>query len=116
MLNLTMTHDLNCDPERFWALFFDRDFNEKLYEALEITNWSITTEKDDDSELVRTVRATPKVDVPGPVRKLLGDKFSYVEQGRFDRGSKTFRFVITTSALKEKLRNEGTIRCTQTGD
>jgi hypothetical protein len=111
----TMTHDLNCDADRFWVLFFDRAFTGKMFEALELSDFSITTVKDDDKEIVRTVRATPKVEVPGAVRKLLGDRFSYTEEGRYDRTTKTFRFVIATSALKEKLKNEGTVRCEAAG-
>ena len=116
MTKFTMTHALGCDAERFWQLFFDRDFNAKLYDALEISDYSIDTRKDDDKELVRVVRGTPKVDIPGPLRKLLGDRFSYQEDGRFDRAAKTFRFVISTSALKEKLRSEGTVRCESLGE
>ena len=29
MSSFTLTHEINCDEERFWQLFFDRDYNDE---------------------------------------------------------------------------------------
>lgn len=112
----TMTHEIDCDADRFWQIFLDRDFTSRLYkEELGFPAWQLESEKDSDREILRTVRATPKMDVPGPVAKLLGSGFSYVEEGRFDKATKTYRWNIKPSTLENKLRNEGTVRCEPLG-
>ena len=115
MGKFTMTHDLACDPDRFWTLFFDRDFNVKLFATLEFPEWHIVEQREEEKEIVRIVRAIPKMEAPAPVAKMLGDRFGYREEGHFDRASKIYKFVIEPSAMKEKLRNEGTVRCEPAG-
>ena len=110
-----MRHDIDCDVDRFWKLFFDREMSTKLFQHLEFPKWEILEQRDDDKEIVRITKATPKLDVPGPVRKVLGDGFGYTEEGWFDKASRTFRFVIKPSALEGKLKNEGTVRCEPSG-
>ena len=87
MATFTMKHELECDCERFWKLFVDVEFNVALYKALEFPEW-----------------------------KLLGSSFGYDEVNRFDKVSKTAKFVIKTNVLTEKLRNEGTIKCEPRGE
>jgi hypothetical protein len=111
MATFTMTHELDCDCARFWELFFDREFSAKMFEALGFPKWEIVEQRDEEHEIFRVVRATPKLEAPGPVAKLLGPGFSYTEEGRFDRTEKVFRFAIKPSVLEGKLRNEGTVRC-----
>lgn len=110
MGSFTMTHDIDCDVERFWKLFWDRDFNAKMFAHLEFPKWEIVEQKETDKEIVRIIKATPKLDMPGPVAKVLGPGFGYTEEGRFDKATQRFRFVITPSTLQGKLKNEGTIR------
>lgn len=111
MATFTMTHELDCSEARFWKLFFDREFSEKLFADLGFPKWEIVEQREEEKEIVRIVKAVPKLDAPAPVAKALGPGFGYTEEGRFDRASKTFKFVIKPSALADKLRNEGTVRC-----
>src|SRR5689334_7449314 len=98
MAKFTMRHDLDCNEERHWKLFFDSDFNTKLFrEHLAFPKWDILEVIEDEKEIVRRIAATPKLDAPAPVAKLLGSGFGYKEEGRFSRATKTFRFVITPS-------------------
>jgi len=117
MATFTMKHELECDCERFWKLFFDAEFNEQLYlKALEFPEWKLLGTKDTDKEIVRTVKARPKMDAPAAVVKLLGASFGYDEVSTFDKASQTLKFVIKTNALTEKLRNEGTVKCEPRGE
>lgn len=116
MATFTMTHDIDCDSERFWKLFFDRDFNHALFKALEFREWNLVEQTEDEKGgVLRRVQAIPKMDLPGPLAKLLGSNFGYSEEGRFDPEAKKFRFVIKASTMAEKLRNEGTVRCEDAG-
>ena len=111
-----MRHDLDCDCDTFWKLFWELDFNEQLFKALEYPAWKLVDTKETDKEIIRTVKATPKMEAPGPVAKLLGSSFGYDEEGRFDKATKTHKFIITPNVLAGKLRNEGTVKCEPRGE
>jgi hypothetical protein len=110
MPSFTMTHEFDCDVERFWKIFHDPEVTKKTYEHLGFPKWELVETKDTDKEIVRKVKAVPKLEMPGPVAKLLGDGFGYTEEGRFDKEKKTYKFVITPSKLSDKLKNEGVVR------
>ncbi len=116
MATFTMKHELDCDCDRFWALFFDREFNEALFKALGFPAWTLASTYETAAEIVRHVTAIPKIEAPAAVAKLLGSSFGYDEQARFDKASKTLTFVITPNVLAGKLKNEGTLRCDPRAD
>jgi hypothetical protein len=109
MLKFTLRHDLECDPKRFWEVYFDRDFNTKLYAFLGFPEWTLVEQREEPDATVRVARAIPKMEVPGPVAKLLGSSFAYTEEGRFDRAAKTYRFSMKPSTLADKVHNEGVL-------
>jgi hypothetical protein len=117
MPTFTLNHEIRCNTERFWQLFFDREFNDKLYkEALEFPEYSILEQRDTDTEIIRKVAGQPKMNMPGPVAKVLGSGFKYVEEGSFDKAKRIWRWKMTPSTLAEKMRNEGSVRVEALGD
>ena len=56
------------------------------------------------------------VTVPAPVAKLFGSKLRYVEEGRLDKATRTWRWKTTPSTLADKVKNEGTMRVEPAGD
>ncbi len=110
MTTFTMRHDIECTPERFWELFFDNDLQKRLYAELGFPKWEVVEMKETEKEIVRIVKAIPKLDAPAAVAKLLGSGFGYTEEGRFDRVTKVFRFTVKPSTLADKLRNEGSVK------
>ena len=116
MGTFTMRHELDCDCDRFWKLFFDKEFNVALFKALEFPEWKLIDDKETDTEIIRTVKATPKMEAPAAVVKLLGSSFGYDEEGRFNKATKTHKFVIKTNVMTEKLKNEGTVKCEPRGE
>ncbi len=117
MGKFTMTHDLDCDVDKFWHLFlYENDFNEKLFKELEFPEWKLVEQREEGNIVHRVVKAIPKMDAPAAVAKLLGDKFGYRETGKYDKSTKTYTFVIEPSVMTEKLRNEGVVRCEPRGE
>lgn len=110
MPSFTMTHEFDCDLDRFWKIFFDEAVTKATYAHLGFPKWELVDTKDTDKEIVRKVKAVPKLDLPGPVAKVLGDGFGYSEEGRFDKEKKEYKFVITPTTLADKLKNEGKVR------
>jgi hypothetical protein len=117
MGKFTVRHEINCNEETFWKVFFDKEFNEKLYKGeLTFPEFKILDQTDSDSETVRKVAGTPKMNVPGPVAKVLGSNFSYKEEGRLDKKSKVWSWKMIPGNMADKLRNEGTMRIEKIGD
>jgi len=117
MIKFTMTHEIDCTPERFWQLFFDPSFNEKLYkEGLGFPEFSTVETRETEAEIQRKVVARPKLNMPGPVVKVLGDSFGYTEEGLFDRATGVYRFKSIPNSMADKLRNEGSVRVDKIGE
>lgn len=115
MGTFTITHEINCDVESFWKLFFDKDFNTTLFkQVMGFPKFEIQEQKETPSGLTRKVFGEPKMDMPGPVKKLMGDKFSYTEEGTFDRAKNTWTFKMITPQ-GDKVRNEGTMKIEAAG-
>lgn len=117
MAKFTVRHEINCDEDTFWKLFLDEAFNNELYlKALGFPEFKVISQRDTDTETVRTVKGQPKMNLPGPIAKLLGSGFSYTEEGRLDKKTKVWRWKMTPSTLADKMRNEGTMRIEKVGD
>jgi hypothetical protein len=113
----TFTHEIDCEPETFWKVFFDKSFNEQLFtKALEFPAYAMVEQREDDRQIYRKVAATPKLNVPGPVAKVLGANMSFVEEGTFDKTAKRWHWTMTPSAMADKIRNEGTVRVEPAGE
>lgn len=116
MAKFTVTHEINCDVETFWKTFFDKDFNEKLFlHGLGFPEFKIVDQKDGDHAMTRKVSGMPKMDLPGPVAKLLGSNFRFTEDGKWDKATKVWSFKMTPSTMADKLRQEGTMRIESIG-
>ena len=114
MKTFTLTHEIATDVDGFWKIFFDKDYNVALYlKGLKFPAFELVSLKETDKEIARTIKVTPKLDVPGPVAKLLGSGFAYTEEGTFDRATKLWRWHNIPS---DKVRTEGTVRVESIGD
>lgn len=116
MTTFQMRHDIDCTPEKFWEMFFDNELQKKIFNELQFPQWEVVETKDTDTEIVRVVKAIPKLDAPAAVAKLLGPGFGYREEGRFDKASKLYKFTIKTTQLTDKLKNEGTVKVEPKGE
>ncbi len=117
MPKFTITHEFNGDEDTFWKVFFDKSFNERLYrEHLQFSQYDVLDDHETDRERVRKVKGTPKMNLPGPVAKLFGNGFSYVEEGKLDKATRRWAWKMIPSALAGKLTNEGTMRIEKLGD
>lgn len=117
MPTFRVTHEINCNVETFWKTFFDKEFNEKLYkEGLGFPEFSVVSQNETDDKITRKCAGKPKMNMPGPVMKLLGDGFRYTEEGSFDKATKVWRWKMTPSTLADKLRQEGTLKVEPIGD
>lgn len=117
MGKFTVTHEINCNLDTFWKTFLDKDFNTRLYvEWLGFPEWNIVEQSEDDKQASRKVAALPKMEVPGPVQKLLGSNFRYVESGSMSKPERVWRWSMTPSTLADKLFTSGVVRAEAISD
>ncbi|HMV83523.1 MAG TPA: DUF2505 family protein [Blastocatellia bacterium] len=117
MAKFTTTHEINCDANSFWKLFFDSSFNDKLYlETLGYYEFKIAEHSETDQQIRQKAVAQPKIYMPGPMAKLFGDNYRYTEEGTFDKATQVYRWKQIPSVQADKLRFEGTIRVESIGD
>jgi hypothetical protein len=119
MPEATLRHEIETDEETFWSkICFNADFNKAMYEgALRFPGYKVVESKEDDDKIVRRIQVDPPVgDLPGPVKKVLGDRFAYTEEGTFDKKAKRYRFKVTPSTLAEKTKVSGELWVEKLGD
>ena len=112
MTNLRLVHTIHCDAPGFWKLFLDSKLNVALYTgALKFPRLEVLSFEETDTTVRRRMAATPSLaGVPGPVAKLLGSNFSYVEEGSMNKAEGVWRFTMIPSILADKIKQEGTVR------
>ncbi|MFO0670312.1 MAG: DUF2505 domain-containing protein [Polyangiaceae bacterium] len=109
----TCRDEFDCSEHAFWHdCTFSEDFNKRLYfDVLKFPGWKVLEQKDvGDGVLVRRVHIDPPVaGLPGPVAKAIGDKFSYVEEGRFDPKKNRYEFSVKPSTAADKSKTTGAL-------
>jgi hypothetical protein len=117
MQSFTLSHEIHCDEEKFWKLFFDKDFNAALYkDGLGFPGYDVLELKETEKEIVRRAKVVPKMDAPAPVAKVLGNSFSYIEEGTFDRAGKIYRWKSIPNQMADKVKTFGDVKVQSAGD
>jgi hypothetical protein len=116
MATFNLSHDIHCDIDKFWNLYFDDEFNRALYHrGLNYAKHEVLEFTREAGGFHRRVQFVPNVDVPGVVAKLIGPAFSCVEDGTFDRAARTFRWKLVFSTLSDKVHTTGVTRVEASG-
>lgn len=105
--NLAIRQLLDCSEQEFWdGIFRCEQFNQYLYEGLgfeyELEEWNPQTG-------YRRARVRPAQQMPRAVARVLGDGFSYIEEGNFDALTRSYRFVVIPSTIADRIRVKGTV-------
>lgn len=119
MPTIDLRHEIHCDEDTYWSkIVFDEAFNKKLFlDGLKFPGWSVLSSKDDDDKLTRRVQVDPPVgSLPSALKKVIGDRLSYVEEGVFDKKAKRYAFKVAPSTLADKTTVKGELWCEKAGD
>lgn len=115
----TLRHEIDTDEDTYWPrCVFDADFNKKLYiDTLQFPMWKLLDSKEDEQKIWRRVQVDPPMgNMPGALKKVLGDRLSYVEEGTFDKKTKRYAFKVTPSTLADKTKVAGEMWVEKLGD
>jgi len=118
MKKVTESVVLPCAPDAVWKLFLDeaymRDFymGELAFKGFEVIEMG---------EASRKLRLVPKMSLPGPIEKLVGDSFAYEDHATLDRAKNvwTWRMMAPakiTGPRRDLLSTGGTIRLEARGE
>jgi len=109
-MRFTIRHVIDTDEETFWQqIFFDEPFNRELclghlkFEVFRVLEMN----REPDGAITRRIQNQPPAEIPGPVKKALGDSTSFVEEGRFDPASRRWRFRVIPAVAPDRIRTEG---------
>jgi hypothetical protein len=117
MRRFTLTQDIQADVDTHWRLFLDDDFEKRqCLEHFGFHAWELLERRETDDEIVRRIRAIPKLDLPAAAARLLGPRFGYTEEGRFDRRARVWRSRMTPSVLADRIRSDAVVRCEPAGE
>lgn len=115
-MNIRITDVINCSEERFWALYLDPDWMKRLLEeGLGYTGVRVLKCEPTPTGLVRDLVMTPKLNLPGPVAKVIGPSTTITEEGRFDKATRTLSWKHRLSTLADKFAISGSIRLVPNG-
>jgi len=118
-MELEFRHDLDCDgPTYFDRCIYDDEFWTRVYgEILKFPKFETLEMKKDGDVWTRTVRIEPPITgLPGPAKKVIGDRMSYVEVGTYDKKTGRYSFKVTPSTFPDKVKTEGVMWCEPRGD
>jgi hypothetical protein len=109
--------EINCPPERLWELFFSTDFNVEMYErGLDFPSCKVPELKDDGEVLHRRMVCIPKLEMPKPLKKIVGDRVGFEEIGDWVRSAGEFRWKLVLAAFGDKVAISGTMRLVPHGE
>ena len=117
-MKLSLDYRWDCDPETFWALYYDPEFVVRLHlEVLGSTSADVLSQEGDvTTGLVRTLRYGQRPPMPGPVRKIFGEEVVTTEVSTYDPSTTTTTFVMTPGTMADKTQIDGRIAVTREGD
>lgn len=118
MPEVTLRHEIETDEDTYWSkIVFDEGFNTKMYVDHLKIGWKLLDQKEDADKLVRRVHVEPPIgNLPGPMKKAIGDRLAYTEEGTFDKKSKRYSFKVTPSTMADKTKVSGELWCEKLGD
>jgi hypothetical protein len=119
MASTRIQHDFDCSEATYWDVtFLDPDFNRRLYlDTLRFPVWKVLDQKITDDAVERRVEVQPLIEnLPSAIKKVVGDRFGYVEEGKLDRKQNRYRFKVIPTAMPDKTHISGEMRTERLGD
>src|ERR1700691_3343355 len=105
MSEVTVRHELDCSVQDYWdKCVFDDEFNRTLYvDKLGFSKFIPGESKDLGDRRTKKARMEPPLhSVPAAVKKAIGDRLSYAEDGYLDKKTGRYQCEITPSTFAEK--------------
>jgi hypothetical protein len=102
-------HNFDCSEKAFWDVFLNKEYNHEMFcGKMKFPRWELTRFEETGDEVMRTVEVDPYIpDLPGPIKKVIGENIRYREEGRLDRSKNKYTLKIVPSILVGKILVSG---------
>jgi hypothetical protein len=104
MSHFKLVHDQNCDPARFWEVFFDEDYNRALYKYVGTKERQFLEMHDHGDKKTWVLRVFPERDLPEWVKKLIKGDLGYIEHAVMDKAKNRIESRIEPTLFKDKTK------------
>jgi hypothetical protein len=106
---IRIEHTFECSEKAFWDTFLKEEYNKEMFcQRMKFPRWEITTFEAKEDEVIRVVEVEPYVgELPGAIKKVIGDNVGYREEGRLDRIKNSYKLKVIPARLADKLFIKG---------
>ncbi|MDP9151031.1 MAG: DUF2505 domain-containing protein [Myxococcota bacterium] len=109
-MKLDSVLELSCSEEKFWSLFMDAEVNSVIYcRDLGFTAFRVVSCEQSGDAVHRKLNLAPGLAVPNILKRVIGERLRYWEEGTFDRSRGTYEFTIGPAAGASWIDVAGTI-------
>ena len=103
----------DCSAERYWEIFFSKEYSAGLWPALDIKHELLVFERKGEGpelRIHREQRLVPQREVPGFIKKLVSGAITYVEKNDFVAADNAMRTVTIPGFAADRITTTGTYR------
>jgi hypothetical protein len=104
MSHFKFVHEQNCDPARFWEVFFDEAYNQATYAYVGVKERQFLDMQDDGKIKTWVLRVFPQRDLPEFVKKMMKGDLGYIEHARMDKAANRIESRIEPTLFKDKTK------------
>lgn len=104
-MRLRKEHRLNISASRYFEIIFDPEFDKKMnLEGMGIAKWDLLERNVDGATWTLRTRIQPPDNMPGFVKKIVGDSFFYEEKRTHQKGSDIVTSDMAPNVMRDKLK------------
>lgn len=110
-------HRIACSAEQLWKVMFDTDFERRMnLEAMEASQYDVLEHSVGGPEWRMRTKMVPKDNMPGFIKKMVGDAFSMEESIVHKGGTDRASAQIQPSAMRDKVKLRYEVQVVPDGD
>lgn len=110
MLEFSLDNELHFPVDRMWELLLDPEFNRGIYlQGLGFDEFDVVSQVEKSGETTRVLRVVPRVNLPKPIVKLLGESFAYEEHVTYRAAEGFWRWDLNIPAAGDRVKIGGNI-------
>ena len=114
-VELSVKHDLPCTPERFWEIYWDVGFQQKLAQVVRLKEHTVVSDEDSVTCRTASVFISPQREFPSVVRRVVKNATAaFVEDRRWVKAESCVYWNVRPQALEGRANCQGTLRVTAT--
>lgn len=104
MSHFKLVHEQNCNPERFWEVFFDEAYNQAIYKHVGTKERQFLEMHDHGDTKTWVLRVFPERDLPDFVKKIIKGDLGYIEHATMYKARNRIESRIEPTLFKDKTK------------